>query len=282
MASIGSYFLLVPAWSPDEARAFMRDNAASAYQLVDTRQPEEYAAGHLPGAVCIPLPQLQQRAAELSPEKPTLVYCASGIRSRAAAGILQRAGHEQAVALAGGLRAWEGPLSSRSFSPPHTVLACATNEEQRIALAWAMEDGSRRFYAALAGAIDEPYARWAFSQIEADESHHQRALEKLYRKMLHVNPPPGFPYALLPDWDVNLTESGLSLPEALARVEGHDSAAAAEIAMGMEADAQDMHLTMSRRTEDPYARAVYVQLAKQEFKHQEKMLQLFRTLSGET
>ena len=48
--------------------------ASEAITILDVRQPSEYAAGHLPGARLIPLPELGDRLHELDPQRPTLVY----------------------------------------------------------------------------------------------------------------------------------------------------------------------------------------------------------------
>jgi rhodanese-related sulfurtransferase len=58
----------------DEARRWMEGRSSESFTLLDVRQPEEYEGGHLPGAVLIPLPQLEQRLGEIDPEKPVLAY----------------------------------------------------------------------------------------------------------------------------------------------------------------------------------------------------------------
>jgi phage shock protein E len=61
--------------------------------LVDVRTPGEFAGGHLPGALNVPIGALDERAAELAKKgKPIVVYCASGMRSGSARRVLQRAG----------------------------------------------------------------------------------------------------------------------------------------------------------------------------------------------
>jgi len=50
-------------------------------QLVDVRGPGEFAAGHAPGSINIPLQDLDARAGELDPERWVVVACASGTRS---------------------------------------------------------------------------------------------------------------------------------------------------------------------------------------------------------
>jgi phage shock protein E len=61
--------------------------------IVDVRTPEEFAAGHVPGALNLPLQQLAGRQAELGPKStPITLYCRSGARSATAAALLARAG----------------------------------------------------------------------------------------------------------------------------------------------------------------------------------------------
>ena len=62
--------------------------------LLDVRTPEEFAKGHLPGAVLIPHDQLASRLAELEGKPWVLVYCRSGARATQAQAVLEQAGIE--------------------------------------------------------------------------------------------------------------------------------------------------------------------------------------------
>jgi sulfur-carrier protein adenylyltransferase/sulfurtransferase len=68
------YFKPVSTWTTEEVRAFLRGKGPGDYNLIDVRQPKEYERGHLPGAKLIPVNQLQDRAGELDPGKPTITY----------------------------------------------------------------------------------------------------------------------------------------------------------------------------------------------------------------
>ena len=83
--------------------------------LVDVRRPEEFAAGHLPGAVNIEVtaPDFGQRITKLDNTKPTYVYCRSGARSATAAGQLSTAGFAQVSNLLGGVLDWTEPLTTK-------------------------------------------------------------------------------------------------------------------------------------------------------------------------
>lgn len=71
-----------------------RERVAKGALLLDVRTPEEFQAGHLPGAKNIPVQELDRRMAELAKWPSIVVYCRSGARSATAKGMLVRAGHE--------------------------------------------------------------------------------------------------------------------------------------------------------------------------------------------
>jgi len=75
--------------------------------LVDVSEPAEFAAGHAGGARNVPLGSLDG-ARELPSNKqlPVVLMCPTGGRAARAAAKLRKAGHEKAVSVAGGLKAW--------------------------------------------------------------------------------------------------------------------------------------------------------------------------------
>lgn len=81
--------------------------------LVDVREPDEYKSGFIPGAVNIPLSQLEQRLVDIPKNRDVLLYCRSGMRSKNAARILQRHGYVRLAHLQGGVSSWDGKLTRR-------------------------------------------------------------------------------------------------------------------------------------------------------------------------
>ena len=75
--------------------------------LIDVREPVEYSAGHVSGAVLVPMGQLAARVHELDRSRPVYVICATGNRSLPAADLLRSAGFD-AWSVAGGTAAWAG------------------------------------------------------------------------------------------------------------------------------------------------------------------------------
>ena len=74
-------------------------------QFLDVREPEEWVAGHIEGAVHVPMGQLGQRHEELAEDRLIVAVCRSGARSGQVAGALHRAGYE-IENLDGGMQAW--------------------------------------------------------------------------------------------------------------------------------------------------------------------------------
>jgi rhodanese-related sulfurtransferase len=87
--------------------------------LLDVREQDEWDAGHIEGAVHIPMGQLGARQNELPDDRPIVAVCRSGQRSAAVTQALTRAGYE-AHNLVGGVAEWHGqrlPLVTADGKP---------------------------------------------------------------------------------------------------------------------------------------------------------------------
>lgn len=94
--------MIAPEISVDELAAA---RTAGLVPLVDVRQPEEYEAGHVPGAKLVPLADVVARVGEIPVDGPVYVICQSGGRSQRAADYFRNCGIE-AYNVAGGTKAW--------------------------------------------------------------------------------------------------------------------------------------------------------------------------------
>lgn len=94
-----------------------RLQSGTAPLILDVRTSGEYASGHIPGAVHIPLNQITRRLGELDRyrDKEIVVYCTSGPRANSAESVLRREGFERVRHLAGDITRWrrEGRPTSR-------------------------------------------------------------------------------------------------------------------------------------------------------------------------
>ncbi len=77
--------------------------------VVDVREPNEFASGHVLGAKNLPLARIDAPAAELAKkkERPVIVYCDGSERSAKALAVLKKQGFTRVANLSGGLAAWQ-------------------------------------------------------------------------------------------------------------------------------------------------------------------------------
>jgi len=95
----------VPLIAPQALKGLM---ASQRIALIDVREPSEFAAGHIDGAVLVPLGMLGAEYAKLPKDVPLVVYCRAGNRSAKAVAFLIAHGYSRAVSLAGGYLAFSG------------------------------------------------------------------------------------------------------------------------------------------------------------------------------
>jgi molybdopterin/thiamine biosynthesis adenylyltransferase/rhodanese-related sulfurtransferase len=88
----------------------VRDQLAHGAIVVDVRETEEWAAGHLPGAVHVPRSALESRIEGAAPDRsvPVVLYCASGNRSAwATRSLTEDLGYENVSSMTGGITLWK-------------------------------------------------------------------------------------------------------------------------------------------------------------------------------
>jgi NADPH-dependent 2,4-dienoyl-CoA reductase/sulfur reductase-like enzyme/rhodanese-related sulfurtransferase len=101
----------------DMPLASFRDVARTEALLLDVREPDEYAAGHLPGAINVPLSQLRRRAGEVPADREVWVYCAAGQRAYFAQRLLLSRG-VRAKNLSGGYRTYQAMRAAGLVEAP--------------------------------------------------------------------------------------------------------------------------------------------------------------------
>lgn len=90
-----------------------RMDAGDDIQLIDVRQPDEYAFAKIEGAKLIPLGEIITRMNELDPTRETVIHCKMGGRSARAIEALERSGFTGKMSnLVGGITAWSNDVDS--------------------------------------------------------------------------------------------------------------------------------------------------------------------------
>ena len=91
-----------------------RLEAGDDIQLIDVRQPDEYAFAKIAGAKLIPLGDVVRRMKEIDPARETVVHCKMGGRSARAVQMLQQAGFTGELRnLKGGITAWSNEVDPK-------------------------------------------------------------------------------------------------------------------------------------------------------------------------
>ncbi len=74
--------------------------------LLDVREPDEWSAGHPPGAHHVPMMEIPSRAAEVPEDRDVVVVCRVGARSAQVVAFLRQQGYGNVYNLDGGMYAW--------------------------------------------------------------------------------------------------------------------------------------------------------------------------------
>lgn len=89
----------------EELETVLEQDTGQGLQLVDVREPGEYVQAHVPGALLIPMSQLNERLGEIDRDETLYLICASGNRSAHVGEVLSQHGYDT-VNVVGGTTAW--------------------------------------------------------------------------------------------------------------------------------------------------------------------------------
>jgi rubrerythrin len=194
------------------------------------------------------------------------------VRSRAAAATLEGAGLTQVYNMEGGIRAWKGLVAEGTPESGIAYFSPAMKPEELVALAWCLENGSRRFYAELARTLIEADMADVYSQLASVEERHQATLLDLYKELSGATPDAGFPKSVISAKDEDdVMEGGMRVTEALQWVKDKRVTEILELSIALETNAYDLYLTMEQRLKDQPSSRVFRVLSGEEKQHLERL-----------
>ncbi len=271
------FFTPVKSIDAEQAREFMETGSSEEITTLDVRQPNEYEKGHIPGAKLIPLPDLNNRLGEIDPNKPVMVYCAIGGRSRVAAQMLAGMGFKEVLNLSGGFKAWK---SKTAFGPEMQGLEMFTGAEsleEALVVSYSLEAGLRDFYLSMIPKVENNDARDLFKKLSEIEVKHQDRIFNEYLKISDRSETrKEFEKSILSQ----AVEGGLTT-EAYINMFQPDWESVTdiiELAMSIEAQALDLYQRASERSSEPQTRKVLVQIADEERAHLAQLGKLIESI----
>lgn len=254
----------VPASS---AREFLDSTRLGSRTLLDVRQDFEYAEGHIPGAALIPLPELSERALELDPALPVLVYCRSGKRSLAGASLLSGLGFREVMSVQGGILAWDGAQASGPLDLGLDALLSAKTPQEVLERAWGMELALQEYYSVLAGQAAEAAVRALFERLAGFEEKHCRTLTEIWKRFGDGDTR-AFERRARASVAPGTLEGGVGAAQYLGMLSAPSSAAEAlDLALAVESQALDLYMRRAKDAGDADMRRTLLLLAEEEKAH---------------
>ena len=260
--------------TPDEMRGIMEQDKAGEYLILDVRQPQEYQSGHIPGATLIPLGELEARQEELDRSKKIITYCRSGHRSMAAAIALCGLGFKGVQHLDGGILNWSYETIVGIPEARPELISKEADVRDILMLAMKLEKGSRDFYTAASNKTHSTEAKDVFQMLAGAEYEH---MQKLYERAISLLGKG----TLLPldklqqELKVEYMEGGIEISPILAKADEKftNEIEALEIALEKEYMSYDFYKRVSALVENPEAKALLHELALEERRHADKLLE---------
>lgn len=204
------------------------------------------------------------------------------MRSRAAASVLATAGFKNVFSMKGGIKAWQGGTAAGPPEAGMSFFTMGTGTDELIALAWLLEEGSRKFYLAVAQMQTAPEAAELFNSLVKAEERHKGTLQALYRQIMGREPDPNFPAGLpVAQGREDRMEGNVNISEALAWAEGKEIRELLELSMELETHAYDLYIKMSRTVPAENAKNVFAQLVAEEQEHLARMAALLDRTAAE-
>ena len=198
------------------------------------------------------------------------------MRSRAAATVLSRVGFKEVYSMEGGIQAWNGLVAKGIPEAGMAYFLPAAKPEELMALAWLLEDGSRKFYTEMSKRLEDPAAKTLYRGLMAEEEKHQESLFRIYQETTGPKADPGFPGSVISGEPAEAyMEGGMRVNEALEWTEDKDLSDILELSVSLEVNSLDLYIKMERKVEDERAKKTFTVLAEEEKNHLSRLNSVF-------
>jgi rhodanese-related sulfurtransferase/rubrerythrin len=243
----------------------MDSNSSGTYELIDVRQPAEYAKSHIPGAISMPLNDLVGGKIDLPERKPIFVYSRQGGRSKAAVQWLASQDYQEVKEIAGGIDSWHGNRAFGPYSINLEIVKPTVEFPDAVCMAYAMEEGLRRFYLEIARDTKEELYQKLYRKLAAFEVEHKQALAKSYS----ITQGKELIAREFEEHQVQLMEGGGYADETLLKTLANTSSVTDvfSLAIAFETQAFDFYTRLAKHAVKQEAKSFFLQMADAEMEH---------------
>ena len=174
--------------------------------------------------------------------------------------------------MSGGIQAWKGMKAEGVPESGMAYFSDSNRPEELAALAWLLEEGSRRFYSEVSALINDEDAVSLFKYLVTAEEHHKESILKVYQELTGSKAVPEDMAELISsETPGDIMEGGISVKEALEWAREKNLKDILEFTISLEANAYDLYIKMGRKFSDSDAGKVFDLLSEEERMHLERM-----------
>jgi rhodanese-related sulfurtransferase/rubrerythrin len=266
MIELRKLFTPVESMDAEKAKQYIAEHPEGSYTLVDVRQPWEYEEDHIPGAKLIPLGDLKDSLDEVDKEKPAVVYCAVGGRSRVAAQLMRGMGFPEVYNLSGGIKAYRGAKTAGPYELNLDMVRGDETPSDMLRLAFGMEKALGIFYQAMQEKSQDQELVGLLTKLGHIEEAHKR---KVFERYQALNPDASDMAALEAQVVAEVMEGGYNVKDFLAKNEAHLKTVpqVLEVAMMVETQALDLYLRFADKSRDEQTKETLFAIAEEEKAH---------------
>ena len=265
----------------DELRDWVESHNEKDYLIIDVRQPQEYGHGHIPGAMFLPLLELESQLFGLPTDRDLIFYCSNGGRSLAAATLVIDAeiSDRKIYSLSGGILGWYG--RTLSDFPRLKTLEESGDIDALLHTVMNLEKGAWRFYDTMAGRLAAEPCAATFKRLRQAETSHAATVYAIWTSRMEN--PPAFD-RLFADLAGDILEGGEPLEKVLSGAPATDSTAVCldsiELSLLIECRAFELYRTAADRSADDGVRDILLDLAQAEKAHIRVLTRAIETCGG--
>lgn len=255
---------------PEEVRQILDKDREGEFALVDVRQPDEYLAGHIEGAISIPIEELATRHRELKKNRSLIIYSRSGDGSMKAATLLLELGFRRIHAMDGGILNWNYKVIRASPEEEPDLIRGMKSKGAILMRALKMEKGSFDFYTQAVAMTTHKERFEILRKLAQMEESHMEKIANLLGWGADIGPWSSIYDVVKQLISSKNMESGVSIESALLEMQKkgfRDDSEVFEIALENEYLALDFYKRAAGLTDDSDTRILLNELAKEERHH---------------